>query len=76
MVKEEPEKPVKDLEDVELEKGDPSKVTKVGGELYPPIKEKMVEFQKKKNLNIFAWSHEDMPGIDGKVIKHRSNVDP
>ena len=30
-VKEEPEKPSKDLEDVELVEGDPTKVTKVGG---------------------------------------------
>ena len=38
MVEEEPEKPTKDLEDVELVEGDPSKVTKIGGELDPPIK--------------------------------------
>ena len=53
MVKEEPEKLAKDLEDVELVEGDPSKVTKVGGELDLPIKEKIVEFLKK-NLDIFA----------------------
>lgn len=53
MVEEELEKLAKDLEDVELVEGDPSKVTKVGGELDPPIKEKIVEFLKK-NLKIFA----------------------
>ena len=31
MVEEEPENPAKDLEDVELVEGDPTKVTKVGG---------------------------------------------
>ena len=69
IVEEEPEKIAKDLEDVELVKGDPSKVTKVGGELDPLIKEKIVEFLKK-NLEIFTWTHEDMPGINGKVIEH------
>ena len=69
IVEEEPEKIAKDLEDVELVKGDPSKVTKVGGELDPLIKEKIVEFLKK-NLDIFTWTHEDMPGINGKVIEH------
>ena len=69
IVEEEPVKIAKDLEDVELVKGDPSKVTKVGGELDPLIKEKIVEFLKK-NLDIFTWTHEDMPGINGKVIEH------
>ena len=69
IVEEEPEKIAKDLEDVELVKGDPSKVTKVGGELDPLIKEKIVEFLKK-NLEIFTWTHEDMPGINYKVIEH------
>ena len=75
MVKEESEKIAKDLEDVELVEADPSKVTKVGGELDSPIKEKIVEFLKK-NLDIFTWNHEDMPSIDGKVIEHQLNVDP
>ena len=30
----------------------------------------------KKNLDIFAWTHEDMLGIDSKVIEHWLNVDP
>ena len=68
-------KPVNDLEDVELVEVDPSKVTKVGEELDLPLKEKIVEFLKK-NLDIFAWTHEDMLGIDNKVIEYRLIVDP
>ena len=63
MVEEEPKKPTKDLDDVELVEGDPSKVTKIGGELDPPVKKKIVNFLKK-NLEVFAWTHEDMPGED------------
>ena len=75
MVKEEPEKPTKDLEDVELAEGDPSKFTKMGRDLDPLVKEKIVEFLKK-NLDVFAWTHKDMPGIDDQVIEHQLNVDP
>ena len=27
------------------------------------------------NLDVFAWSHEDMLGIDRRVIEHCLNVD-
>ena len=27
-------------------------------------------------MDVFAWSHEDMPGISQKVIQHRLNVNP
>ncbi|KAL5559167.1 hypothetical protein UlMin_035378 [Ulmus minor] len=30
----------------------------------------------KEHRDIFAWSHEDMPGIDPNVIVHRLNIDP
>lgn len=30
----------------------------------------------KSNCDVFAWNHEDMPGIDPSVIVHRLNVDP
>ncbi|KAL5542749.1 hypothetical protein UlMin_010459 [Ulmus minor] len=30
----------------------------------------------REHRDIFAWSHEDMPGIDPSVIVHRLNIDP
>ena len=30
----------------------------------------------RTNQDIFAWSHEDMPGIDPSIIVHRLNVNP
>ena len=30
----------------------------------------------KMNQDVFAWSHDDMPGIDPSVIVHRLNVNP
>jgi len=54
---------------------DPSKTTKVGKELQQSLKDELVKFLKK-NLDIFAWSHEDMSGIDERVIVHCLNVNP
>ena len=74
MVEEEPVKLTRDLEDVELVEGDPSKVTKIFKELNSSIRGMIVEFLKE-NLDVFAWTHEDMSGIDDRVIVHRLNVD-
>lgn len=35
----------------------------------------MISFLRA-NQDVFAWKHEDMPGIDRKIIKHRLNVNP
>jgi len=74
MVEEEPSKPVEEAENVELVEGDPSKTTKVGKELQSSIKDKKAKFLKR-NLDVFAWIHEDMPGIDGDVTEHLLDVD-
>lgn len=73
MVEEEPIRPIEDLKDVELVKGDPSKITKIGGELQQVVKEEIVKFLKN-NLDIFALSHEDMPSIHGSVTEHHLSV--
>jgi hypothetical protein len=39
------------------------------------LKESMIKFLKN-NSDVFAWTHEDMPGIDPSVICHRLNIDP
>ena len=38
-------------------------------------KQDLVQFLRK-SIDVFAWSHEDMPGIDLSVITHRLNVYP
>ena len=43
--------------------------------LSPETKEGIVDFLKD-NLDVFAWSQEDMPGIPASIIQHRLNVDP
>ena len=46
-----------------------------GTNLNNQMKKELVQFLKE-NLDIFAWSHEDMPSIAAEVIQHRLNVNP
>ena len=66
---------VEKLETIELVEGSPPKTTQIGTNLSPRTKEGVVSFLKN-NLDIFAWSHEDMPGILASLIQHHLNVDP
>ena len=51
----------------------PEKVPEYGADLEGNIKKGLICFLRK-NIDVFAWSHEDMPGIDLSVITHRLNV--
>ena len=65
---------IEKLETIELVEGSPEKTTQVGTNLNPETKEEIVSFLKD-NLDVFAWSHEDMPGIPASIIQHRIKVD-
>ena len=39
------------------------------------MKQDLVKFLRR-STNVFAWSHEDMPGIDPSVVTHCLNVSP
>ena len=67
--------PIEVLEDISLDENNPERCTKVGADLEGRVKEDLVQFLRK-NIDVFAWSHEDMPGIDPNVITHRLNVCP
>ena len=60
---------------MELVEEKTTKTTRIGTTLSPEMKSMLVQFLKE-NLNVFAWSHKDMPGISSKVIEHKLNVDP
>nr|XP_023885253.1 uncharacterized protein LOC111997403 [Quercus suber] len=66
---------IEKLETIELVEGDPSKTTQVRTNLNTRTKEGIINFLRN-NLDVFAWSHEDMPGIPADIIQHRLNVDP
>ena len=66
---------VEKLETIELVEGSPAKTTQIGTNLSPRTKEGIINFLKD-NLDVFAWSHVDMPGIPASLIQHHRNVDP
>ena len=68
-------KPIEALEDIPLDDDDPGKSTRIGVDLEGKIKKGLICFLRK-NIDVFAWSNEDMPGVDLSVITHRLNVHP
>ena len=64
---------VEALEEVELVEGKTTKAIRIGTTLSPEMRSMLVQFLKE-NLDVFAWSHEDMLGISPKVIEHKLNV--
>ena len=66
---------VEALEVVELAEGQVTKTTRIGTTLSPEMRVRLIQFLKE-NLDVFAWSHEDMPGITPEIIQHKLNVNP
>ena len=66
---------VKVLETVELTDGQATKTTRISTTLSPGIRAKLIQFLKE-NLDVFAWSHEDMPSIPPEIIQHKLNMNP
>jgi len=62
-------------QEVEIVPGDSTKVLKIGSTLPTLKKEKMISFLRT-NQDVFAWKHEDMSGIDRKIIQHHLNINP
>uniref|UniRef100_A0A2N9ET33 Uncharacterized protein n=1 Tax=Fagus sylvatica TaxID=28930 RepID=A0A2N9ET33_FAGSY len=67
--------PTEELEEIVLDDEKPSKTTSIGTKMDRTIREAMISFLKN-NLDVFAWTHDDMPGIDPATICHKLNVDP
>jgi hypothetical protein len=68
-------KPSEELDTISWKMGSPEKTTRIGANLPPQMKESLIQFLKN-NKDVFAWSHEDMPGIDPSIISHKLNVNP
>ena len=63
------------LKDIPLDKNNPERYTRVRASMERKTKQDLVRFLKK-SIDVFAWSHEDMPSIDPSVITHRLNAYP
>ena len=64
---------VEELEEVTLDESRLEWTTRMGTLASQPIRQALAPFLKM-NKDLFAWSHEDMPGIDPSVIVHKPNV--
>ena len=67
--------PVEELEEVILDESRPGRTTRMGTLASPMVRQDLTSFLRM-NQDVFAWSHEDMSGIDSSIIVHRLNVNP
>ena len=61
--------PTEVLEDIPLKEGNLEKFIRIGTSMKKKTKQDLIQFLRK-SIDVFAWSHEDMPGIDPSVITH------
>ena len=66
---------VEELEELTLDESRPEQTIRMGTLASQPMRQALTVFLKM-NQDVFAWSHEDMPGIDPSVTVHRLNVNP
>ncbi|CAL2277237.1 unnamed protein product [Prunus armeniaca] len=64
-----------DLEKVQINDDHPNRIAKIGAQLPHQIRDDLTNFLCE-NAQVFAWSYEDMPGIDPEIISHRLSIDP
>ncbi|KAL0310354.1 UNVERIFIED_CONTAM: Transposon Ty3-G Gag-Pol polyprotein [Sesamum calycinum] len=67
--------PVEELLTIEHTPGDPRKVTKIGSNMTEDVQNQVVNCLRR-NKDIFAWTPQDLEGIDPGVIMHYLNLDP
>jgi hypothetical protein len=60
------------VEEVSVGEG---KVLQIGTYLNAEVRDNLINFLRR-NIEVFAWSHEDMPGISPEKIVHDLSVDP
>jgi hypothetical protein len=62
--------PAEPVEEVSVGEG---KVLQIGTYLNAEVRDSLIDFLRR-NVDVFAWSHEDMPGINPEKIVHVLNV--
>ena len=67
--------PVEELEEVILDESRPAQTTRMGTLASPTVRQDLASFLRM-NQDVFAWSNEDMLGINPSIIVHRLNVNP
>ena len=66
---------VEELTQIALDPESPDRLVSIESLLISELQGKLIHFLKQ-NQDVFAWSHEDILGIDPRVMSHRLNIDP
>ncbi|RDX71528.1 hypothetical protein CR513_49110, partial [Mucuna pruriens] len=64
------EAPIEDLESVSLQKEIGGREIRIGRQIPPASQAKLLELLEEY-ADIFAWSYQDMPGLDRQIVEHR-----
>lgn len=64
------QEPDEEMETVSIQPGQAEKVMKIGTRVEAEIKKRLVSCLRKY-ADVFAWSHDDMPGIDPAVACYK-----
>ncbi|KAL0400247.1 UNVERIFIED_CONTAM: hypothetical protein Sradi_2368000 [Sesamum radiatum] len=67
--------PAEELLNIEIIPENPDKATRIGSHLDEEAKKEITLFLQR-NVDIFAWTPQDLEGIDPQVITHHLNIDP
>ena len=67
--------PVERLEEILLDDSKNDRMTRIGTFANLTIRQALITFLKD-NRDVFAWSYEDMLGIDLLIMVHKLNVSP
>ena len=67
--------PVEELEEIILDDSKPERMTRVGTLASWLVRQELTAFLRD-NQDVFAWSHENMLGINPKIMVHKLNVSP
>ncbi|CAL8082477.1 unnamed protein product [Prunus armeniaca] len=67
--------PAEELETVILNEEFPDRWIKIGTTLSPDLRAQFIDFLRQQ-VEVFAWSYDDMPGISPDVISHKLSISP
>ena len=54
---------------------DQSREIRIGSSLSPDERNRLIDMLRS-NLDVFAWSYEDMPGLDSSIVQHHLPILP
>ncbi|KAI5387006.1 hypothetical protein KIW84_073235 [Lathyrus oleraceus] len=61
------------VELVNLGSEDDVKEVKIGSRLCPDVKKGLIDLLREYS-DVFAWSYQDMPGLDSEIVEHRLSL--